>query len=621
MSKCSYSPEDMVNASPIPQDWLCSLVKGESEIFNYISQLIKFKRSTNNICKVAIEAHLGVNWHKFIPDLEMNLKEKGLKAIFFDISICLKDKRIIEKMIHPYLPNDPIFGRIYNGKLIDFFDKRKLFALRNKIKSLKTTPNNKALYDAVICYGSGATLFVGNGFKPFPTQNIFDYTFYIDIVREEILKRVKLGIVQPIGVQKSSHLKTKKKSNDALPAYFGTRRLYYIDYPVLDKHRKCLLKKIDYYIDGNALSEPKMLPANIFHKLMNLLASSPIKPKPYYDPSPWGGFWLKKIRKLSKEMVNCAWSYDLIEPETSFLVKCGKVKLEFPFSILVSEKPYEIMGKKGMKRKFRGQFPIRINYDDSYDGDDMALQDHPNDTYVKKHFNEPFRQDESYYIVDCKKDSKVYLGLRDDINLNKFKESVIRAEKEGVPFDHNQFVNSILSKTGDLFLIPAGTLHSSGKNETVLEISATTYRYTFHFYDYLRPGLDGKLRSIHSKHSFNALKTYRKAKWIEANLKQKPRPIRKGKNGSEYLIGLRRDMFFKVHRLEFNKSIDDDTRGDFHLLILVAGERIKIIPHKNPALQTELPFSCLILIPAGLGKYTIKGIGNKTFKVVKVLMK
>jgi mannose-6-phosphate isomerase class I len=320
-------------------------------------------------------------------------------------------------------------------------------------------------------------------------------------------------------------------------------------------------------------------------------------------------------------MINCAWSYDLIEPETSFLVEFGTKCMEVPFPVLTGWKPQNLLGSKGNRKKFKGQFPIRVCYDDSYEGGDMALQCHPGDSYIKEQFNEPYRQDESYYIVDTGPGSKVYLGLKEDADVEEFRKAVVNAEENHIAFDHTKYVNSFPTEPGDLFLIPAGTLHGSGKNETVLEISATTYRYTLHFYDYLRPGLDGNLRPIHSKHAFAALKTYRRTRWIEANLKQKPRIVRQGKGWAEYHLGSRKDMFFKVHRLEFDDEIKDDTRGEFHLLVPVVGERIRICPHKHPELATELPFSCLSVIPACMGRYTVKGLGDKHFKVVKVLMK
>ena len=79
-------------------------------------------------------------------------------------------------------------------------------------------------------------------------------------------------------------------------------------------------------------------------------------------------------------------------------------------------------------------------------------------------------------------------------------------------------------------------------------------------------------------------------------------------------------MFFKVHRLEFDREIEDDTRGEFHLLVVVAGERIRIQPQRLQNFAPELPFTCMILIPATLGRYKLQALSGKPCKVVKVLM-
>lgn len=615
--KSTYKPEDMVNCPPLPEDWVNSLIVGEDALIRFIIQLVEdiisLRENKRRPCLIALDGHLGVPWDEWITTLRNKIEQSGLQSEFCNLALCLKSPGTIEKMVRPFLPNDPTFGRIFKGSLTDFFDKRKILSLHNKLSVYTKTRTKSPAPDVVICYGIGSA---GLGLRKF-----YDAVFYVDLCREEILKRLKMGIAKPIGAKTESNKKPERDSEDALPAYFSTRRFYYIDYPVLDKHRKLLLPKIDYYIDGNSLNNPKLLPVDVFHQILEVLTRGPVKPKPYYDPSPWGGQWLKRVRKLPREMVNCAWSYDLIEPEASFLVAIGDTNIEIPFPVFTGIAREKLLGKKGSKRKFCGQFPVRINYDDSYEGGDMALQCHPNDEYIRKHFGEPYRQDESYYVVDTAPGSKVYLGLKEDADLEEFRKAVLRAEKHHIPFDHNKYVNSIPSQPGDLFLIPAGTLHASGKNETVLEISATTYRYTFHFYDYLRPGLDGKLRPIHSRHAFAALKTYRRTHWVLKNLKQKPRIVRKGKGWAEYLLGSRYDMFFKVHRLEFEKEIQDDTLDEFHLLVLVAGERIKIFPYQYPELSTDLPFSCLAVIPAGVGRYKLIGVGKKPFKVVKVLMR
>lgn len=609
-----YHPDDLTNTPPIPKAWLAELKTGMSQVIPFISRLAVSERAARKgkCFRIAIDGHLGVDWKQLISALENALRKRGLQPKSIDIASCLRSTAALEKMVRPCLPDDPTFGRIYPETLADFFDKRKVSSLQKTLISYADGRQRSAAADVVIIHGSGAA---GSGLRA-----CYDAVFYIDLAREEILKRLKRGLAAPLGTAPAP-AKAKASPGDALPAYFSTRRFYYVDYPVLDKHRRQLLPTLDYYIDGNALNVPKLLPGEVFRQLLDLLVSGPIKPKPYYDPSPWGGQWLKRVRRLPKQMVNCAWSYDLIEPETSFRVALGKTRMEIPFPVLTCWKPLEILGSKGRRKKFQGEFPIRINYDDSYEGGDMALQVHPGDAYIQKHFGEPYRQDESYYVVDTAPGSKVYLGLKEEADVRKFRRAVLRAEKEGIPFDHNQYVNSLASAPGDLFLIPAGTLHGSGRNETVLEISATTYRYTFHFYDFLRPGLDGKLRPIHSKHAFAVLRTERRTRWVESNLKQPPRVVREGKGWAEVLLGARADMFYKVHRLEFEREIKDDTAGEFHLLVPVVGEGIRIRPHRHPASATELPFSCLVVIPAAMGAYTLQGLGDPPCKVVKVLMK
>lgn len=74
-----------------------------------------------------------------------------------------------------------------------------------------------------------------------------------------------------------------------------------------------------------------------------------------------------------------------------------------------------------------------------------------------------YTQDESYYILDAKEDACVYLGLKEDAEPENMLADLRRAQEGGEEFPAEQYVNRFPAKKHDHFLIPAGTIHCSGK--------------------------------------------------------------------------------------------------------------------------------------------------------------
>ena len=78
--------------------------------------------------------------------------------------------------------------------------------------------------------------------------------------------------------------------------------------------------------------------------------------------------------------------------------------------------------------------------------------------------------------------------------------------------------NTLPARKHDHFLIPAGTIHCSGANSMVLEISATPYIFTFKLWDWGRPGLDGRTRPVHLDHGAANIRWNRDTEWVRKNL-------------------------------------------------------------------------------------------------------
>jgi len=596
-----YSINEAINAPHIPKEWVKSVVTGREEVCRFVSNLIIKHKAKKRNCLIALDGFLGVDWENILSTMSDFPGEGGLRLETVDFGSVYKSSDKLEKIVEPYLTIDPTFGFVFEKGLEHLLDLSRVEELRKRLKDYKEKIV-ESLPAGVICYGCGAAL---------PRlRRMYDYVFYVDITREELFNRSTRKPVYPLG-----------PGGTGLPAHKYPKRLYYVDFVVLNRHKKYLLRHMDWYIDGNRVEKLKLVPRDVYGGILSMVAEYPFRIKPLYYPVAWGGTWHKKTKNLPESMVNSGQA--CITPwENSIRIRVDDIELEMPFLNLMWKEPIKIMGEYACKR-FDKKFPMAYYYDDGYGGGNMAIQDHPNSDYIKRHFNEPMRQDESYYILYTGEGAKTYLGLKEDADVNDFRRACVRAEKEGLPFDHDRYVNSIPTKPSDYFLIPAGTIHASGRNQVVLEIdgcfSAYGPGYTFHFYDYLRPDLDSTLRAIHTKHAFNVLRKNRRTKWVVENLNQVPRLIRSGEGWAEYVIGERKDMFFKVHRLEFSKKIDDDTVDNFHVLTRVEGEKVKIQSPEHPERSCTLSFTETLIVPACLGGYSMLNLGSEPCKVTKAL--
>lgn len=431
----------------------------------------------------------------------------------------------------------------------------------------------------------------------------YDLTLFADVSRELQQIKYKQGMLN-FGFD--SNIDNVEKYKISL----------FVEWPILEKYRKRHLADFDYYIDMNDEETPVLTAVQGLLAVIEDIARYPLRVKPFFAPGIWGGQLLKEIADLPTDMVNCAWSFEPIAPENSILIGQNSKVIEIPFLIVMAHGYKEILGER-ITALFDDYFPVRFDYLDTIDGSNLSCQVHGKQDFVRKHFNEFMEQQESYYIMEQKGNSKAYLGFTEHVDKDTFIETVQRSQETGVAFDFKEYVQEWDCKKGDLFLIPTGTVHCSGDNNLVLEISSTTWWFTFKVYDYVRKDLDGKPRPINIDFAAENLDFHKTTSWVQENLIASPQLVREVDGNEEYLLGQREDLLFYVRRIHLQDQYEDHTNGEFMMLNLVEGERVRIISCEDESVYVELDYAESYILPSVFGKFRLQNLGTGPSKLIK----
>jgi mannose-6-phosphate isomerase class I len=322
---------------------------------------------------------------------------------------------------------------------------------------------------------------------------------------------------------------------------------------------------------------------------------------------------MKEMFNLDKSKENYAWCFNCVPEENSLILVFGETKFETPAINLVFAKAIELLGDS-VHGRFGTEFPIRFDFLDTMNGGNLSLQVHPLTEYIQEKFGVNYTQDESYYMLEAGEGAQVYLGLKEGIYPGNMIRELKEAENSGTTFDDSKYIQSWPAKKHDHFLIPGGTIHCSGKNSMVLEISATPYIFTFKLWDWGRLGMDGKPRPINIDRGEPNIQWNRTKEWVEQNLVNQTTEIASGDGWQEERTGLHKREFIETRRHWFTKKVHHNTNEGVNVLALVEGREIVV---ESPTAAFDpfvVHYAETFIVPAAVGDYTIRPYGESAGK-------
>jgi len=534
---------------------------------------------------VILDGYGGVLWEDFRARLDAALRALGVETRWTDVRQALLDEPAIDRLIEPFLGgDDPLFGTRFPGTLSDFFDPARLAALK---------PDPGA--PLTILFGSGAALAGWKGLL-----------VYLDVPKNEIQFRSRAGVVCAVGETRPAPPKAQYK------------RFYFVDWVALNRHKADLLPRIDLIVDAQRTDDPTFTEGAALRATLERTSRTWFRVRPWFEPGVWGGRWiLDTIPGLATDVPNYAWSFELIVPENGLLLADEDRLLEISFDFLMFQYHRAVLG--ACADRFGYEFPIRFDFLDTFDGGNLSLQCHPRPGYIRRHFGETFTQDETYYILDCKPGAQVYLGFRDDSEPRAFRAALDRGYNEGAEVPVEQFVQTHPASRHDLFLIPHGTIHCSGRDNLVLEISSTPYIFTFKMYDWMRMDLDGRPRPLNIDRAFENLYFDRKGESVRRELISRPRLLAEGPGWRQVHLPTHRTQFYDVHRYEFQTAVDVATEDSPRVMSLVEGRSVLFETEEGQ--RRRFHYAETFVVPASAGRYRLISEQGEPVKVVVAFVK
>lgn len=303
-----------------------------------------------------------------------------------------------------------------------------------------------------------------------------------------------------------------------------------------------------------------------------------VKFNPVFKNYIWGGTKLNSKYNKNSGFEKTAESWELsVHPDGESIISGGEYD-----GITLSEYIKKNPAVLGTNRKL-DELPILIKLIDAEDN--LSVQVHPNDEMAKKLENQNGKT-EMWYVVESSDDAKIIFGVKEDISKEELKNAISSNTVEDL-------LNCVSSKKGDVFFVEAGTIHAIGKGNLIAEIQQNS-NVTYRLYDYDRRDKDGNPRELHIE----------KGVMASVTKKQIERIIPDCSDGTRLIASCE---YFAVKELCVDGLAQMECHRESYQSLVCVDGCLELISCDDKEI---LNAGQTVFLPAGFGKYSLKGDGK-----------
>ncbi|WP_095172693.1 MULTISPECIES: type I phosphomannose isomerase catalytic subunit [Blautia] len=298
----------------------------------------------------------------------------------------------------------------------------------------------------------------------------------------------------------------------------------------------------------------------------------------------WGGVRLREEYGKKIDITPLAETWECsVHPDGSSMIANGSFRGETLAEVL--EQHPEYLGTKVNG----GELPILVKFIDAKR--DLSVQVHPDDEYAREHEHQNGKT-EMWYVIDAEDGANLIYGFR-----HRVTEQILRNAVETGTLEKQ--LQKVPVHRGDVFYVPAGTVHGIGAGILIAEIQESS-NVTYRVYDYNRIDKSGKRRELHFDKAVQVMDMK-----VASEAKQKPRMIKHYPGCSRELLS--RCKYFETERIQVTKGFSFSVKEESFQVLMCLDGYGQIETMDADRKPVRFCKGETLFLPAGLGRCLVIG--------------